>query len=547
VAGLGQIIHGRLAERPERIAVRFVSDSGVQTLTAGALAGMAYDAASRLKALNLPARSVVGVAHYSGPALHAAWLGCLWAAHIPAMVAPPSPRMEAAKYAVGLNVVVGGLGLAALLTDAQAAQALEGRLTSPPPFIACDDLSADAAPVEVADLDETEVAVIQHSSGTTGNQKAVALTTAQVIAHQTAYGERLGLTPEDRIVSWLPLYHDMGFVAAFLQPLIAGIELVEMSAFAWAARPAMLLEAIDAWKPTLCWMPNFAFSLLAEPRVLRALGSVDLSSVRAWVNCSEPVMATSIDRFCAALGPHGVRAEAITVSYAMAENVFAVTQSRPGAAVRLTADRARMEVEGIIAPPGAGAVVELVSNGPVLPTTQLAVRGPDGETLGEGRVGEFCLRGAHRFAGYNGRPDLTAQVVDDAGWYATGDLGFVQDGEVYVTGRKKDLIILRGRNYRAQDIEAAIGEVAGVKAGRVVAFSRPDEAAGTEKLIVVAELEPPAQAGPLALEIRKCVAQTFDTTVGDVLIAPDRWIVKSTSGKLARADNLAKYLQNRGN
>lgn len=544
MSGLGKIIHARLAARPERLVTRFLGPAGTTSLTAGELIAMASDAAARLAALDLPPRSVVGVAQYSGPSLHAAWLGCLWSGHIPTMIAPPSPRMEPAKYADGLRGIVSGLALGAILVDGEARRRLEGQLDSGAPLIACDDLSATAPTAEIAAVGADEVAVIQHSSGTTGQQKAVALTTAQILAHQQAYSERLGITGDDRIVSWLPLYHDMGFVAAFLQPLIAGVELVEMSPFDWAARPAMLLEAVDAWRPTLCWLPNFAFSLMAEPRVLRGLGAVDLSSVRAWVNCSEPVMATSIDRFAEALAPYGVTSQAVVPSYAMAENVFAVTQATPGAPGRLAVSRERMEREGCIEKIAEGKdAVALVSNGAVLPTTELEVRNDQGGPVADGRIGEFHIRGAHRFEGYHGRPDLTAEVIDAGGWYATGDLGFVLDGEVYVTGRRKDLIILRGRNYRAQDIEDAVGALAGVKAGRVVVFSLPDPAAGTEKLVILAETEGVEETGPLSLEVRKCVAQTFDTTVADVRMVPDRWLVKSTSGKLARADNRAKYLQ----
>lgn len=545
---LGRVIQDRLLAAPERVASRFLSAGGETVLTQSGLCGMASDAARRVAALDLAPRSVVGIAQYSGAALHAAWLGVLWAGHIPAMLAPPSPRMEAAKYASGLAGIVSALALGALLVDAASGAGL-GHLSGTTRLVAMEDLDPQAAVFEAADIAASEIAALQHSSGTTGQQKAIALTAAEILAHQAALGSRLGLGEADKIVSWLPLYHDMGFVAAFLQPLLTGIELVELSPFEWASRPAMLLEAIAAHRPTLCWMPNFAFALLAEPRVLRSLGEIDLSSVRMWINCSEPVMATSIDRFAAALAARGVAPAALAASYAMAENVFAVTQSAAGGLRRLTVDREQLETAGRIvevSPEDARSAV-LVSNGPVIPTTQVEVRDAHGRPLGEAMIGEFHLRGEHRFAGYHGRADLTAAAIDGNGWYATGDLGFVLDNEVYVTGRQKDLLILRGRNYLAQDIEASLGALAGVRPGRVVAFSLPDPQLGTERLIVIAEAEPGADNGALALAIRQCVAQTFDTTIGDLKIVPERWLVKSTSGKLARKDNAAKYLREWGN
>jgi acyl-CoA synthetase (AMP-forming)/AMP-acid ligase II len=257
-------------------------------------------------------------------------------------------------------------------------------------------------------------------------------------------------------------------------------------------------------------------------------------------------MTTSIDRFTEALAPYGVKPRAIAASYAMAENVFAVSQTRPGEATRLLVDRKSMEEEGVIRPVAADSegVITLASNGRPLASTEIEVRDSGGEVLAEGFIGEFHARGAHRFRSYYGRPDLTAQAIDVNGWYATGDLGFILNGEIYVSGRKKDLLILRGRNYLAQDIETAVGAIEGLKTGRIVAFGLPDPVAGTERLIILAEAEfaDSSRRGALCLEIRKCVAQAFDTTASDVRIVPDRWLVKSTSGKLARSDNRTKYL-----
>ncbi len=505
---LGRIIHETLARDPSRVASRFVSPSGTREVSAAELSAMARRASFLIARRDLPPRSLVGIAMYSGAPLHAAWLGCLWSGHIPTMVAPPSPRMEPGKYADGFAHIVQHLGLKALLADEAAAQALGAGVPQGLALVPIGDLADGETYETIADPPPSEVAVVQHSSGTTGAQKAVALTSDKILRHHDAYAARIALSPQDRIVSWLPLYHDMGFVACLLLPLIAGIAVTEMSPIAWANRPAMLLEAIHRHRPTLCWMPNFAFRLLSDPRVLRGVApQTDLSSIRLWTNCSEPVMGASLDRFVAALNPFGVTEGSIAACYAMAENVFAVSQSLPGG----------MRREG-----------EAVSNGPPLETTEVRVR--DGELL---------LRGAHCFGGYGLEPFAPA---DADGWFATGDLGFVKDGEIYVTGRKKDLIIVRGRNYHAHDIEEAIGALPGVQAGRVCAFGLPDAVTGTEKLIIVAEPESQAREGTLALDIRRQVAQVFDTTASDVRIVPQRWLIKSTSGKMARADNRRKYL-----
>jgi fatty-acyl-CoA synthase len=540
---LGRIIQDRLLAAPERIWCRFVSDDGEFALSQGALCGMASDAARRIEALDLPPRSIIGIAQYSGPALHAAWLGALWYGHIPAMLSPPSPRMETAKYVSGLTGIVGGLKLQAVIVDAQSAANMRHLMTDVT-LVEAANFDPAAQLYTAAVIGANDVAILQHSSGTTGQQKAIALTAAEILSHQRAFGERIELSESDKIVSWLPLYHDMGFIAAFLQPLVIGLELIEMSPFSWASRPAMLLEAISRHRPTLCWLPNFAFSVLSEPRVLRSLSGIDLSSIRMWINSAEPVMAGSIDRFVQALTTFGVAQEAIAASYGMAENVLAITQTKPGKLSLMTVDREQLETSGTVTEAAAGEArhVTLVSNGSPLASTQVEVRSEHGVPLGQCTIGEFHIRGDHRISGYHNRPELTGGRLDPADWFATGDLGFIKDDEIYVTGRKKDLLILRGRNYLAQEIEEAIGALPGVRPGRVAAFSLPDPLLGTERLIILAEAEADYQSGPLSLAIRQCVAQTFDTTISDLKIVPDRWLIKSTSGKLGRKDNRAKYL-----
>ncbi len=542
---LGEVIFARLAHESAKCAVRFLaSDGGIRELSRAELTAQAFAVADLLDARGIAPRAIVGVAMYSGPALYASWLGCLWSGRIPTMVAPPSPRMEPQKYAAGLKGIVEHLDLAALMVDAASGQALAGRISDGVNVIELGEAAAASTTRRsVVATAPNSISIIQHSSGTTGLQKSIPLTSEQILAHHAAYAERIGLTQDDKIVSWLPLYHDMGFVAAFLLPLIAGLEITEFSPFDWANRPGELLKAIDRYKSTLCWMPNFAFAMLAEPRTLRSLPALDLSSVRAWINCSEPVMAATMETFLGALAPFSVRPRSVQPCYAMAENVFAVSQMAPGEQRTLRVDRDLLRRDGV-ARLTDGAGLALASNGECLGTTQVQVRDPEGKALPDGRVGEFCLRGAHRFDGYLNRPDLTAAAIDGDGWYATGDLGFRLDGHLYVTGRKKDILILRGRNYYAQDIEDAVAALDGIKSGRVVAFSLPNESQGTEKLVVLVELEDgqEARAGVIKLDIRNCIAQNFDTTPSDVRVVPARWLVKSTSGKLARGENRQKYM-----
>ncbi len=543
---LTEALRRRLTDDADREVCRLVHADGTSTpVTGRALSDRANAWAQRLSAVP---PGIVGVCLYHGLDLHAAFIGALWAGHVPTMLAPPSPKMEPRKYAEAFTRMLGHIAPRVLVVDDETlGRAAElGVLDAP----ALRDI-VRAHPAEllpVADFTSFElefepepdaVAVLQHSSGTTGLQKGVALSHREILAHQRAYAAHLGLTRDDVVVSWLPLYHDMGFVACFLLPLAAGLRLVELSPFDWVLKPLSLLEQITRHGGTRVWLPNFAYTFLAQAvRDPAALSGLDLSGVRTWVNCSEPVTAAAHEAFLARFAPCGARADQLTASYAMAENVFAVSQSLPGALRVLTVDAVAFRDARRVLPAAEG--LRFVSNGPVVAGTELRVLAAPGE-----QVGELALRGDYRFTGYFGRDDLTAAALTDDGWYRTGDLGFVHEGEVYVSGRLKDLIIVQGRNFAPGDIEAAVAEVPGVAPGRVVAFGLPDERLGTEQVAVLFEADAEhAGAGEtrVALAIRNHVAQSLDCRPGVVRAVPARWLVKSTSGKLARGDNRAKYL-----
>jgi acyl-CoA synthetase (AMP-forming)/AMP-acid ligase II len=227
----------------------------------------------------------------------------------------------------------------------------------------------------------------------------------------------------------------------------------------------------------------------------------------------------------------------------MAETVFAVTQSSVGRAPRI--DRIcqqTLQREHRALPRETPPFVEVVSNGSPIEGLEVSVVDEKGGACPERQVGEILVRGDCVFSGYFRRPDLTSAAFVD-GWYRTGDLGYLAGGELFVTGRKKDLIIIQGRNFHPADLEAAVSEIEGVIGGRVAAFGQVEDETGTEILVVLAEtrLEDPAAQGRLKLEIRNRIAQAFDCTVGKVFLVSERWLVKSTAGKVARSANREKY------
>ncbi|MFN2299616.1 MAG: AMP-binding protein [Anaerolineales bacterium] len=396
-----------------------------------------------------------------------------------------------------------------------------------------------------------DIVLLQHSSGTTGLQKGVALSHRAVFRQLDVYGRAVRLRPEDTIVSWLPLYHDMGLIAGFLLPILEGIPLVLMSPFDWVRAPYKLLQAVSAHRGTLSWLPNFAYNFCAQKIRDRQLEDVDLSSWRAIINCSEPMHYQSHRKFLDRFRGFGLRESALATCYAMAENVFAVTQGGIGAPVTVDAVSQRgLLVDRVARPSQDGEeAMNMLSCGP--PVENAAVRIVDDARaeLPERHLGEVMLRSDCMLTEYYRRPDLTAKAFHE-GWFLTGDLGYLAGGEVYITGRKKDLIIVGGKNVYPQDLELLASEVPGVHPGRVVAFGVYSEEMGTENVVIVAERDSPETAADggerdgeqLAEEIRRRVTRGSDIALRQVRVVDRGWLLKTSSGKIARGANREKYL-----
>ena len=505
-------------------------------------------------------RPLVCVCMYHGVDLLAAFLGAILAGLIPTMIAPPSPRMEREKYTSSFVQMLRHLRPHAVVTDEATLSGLDALQLKE--VVTCELLDARGVEVRGDDADlcgewpiapPRETLLLQHSSGTTGLQKGVALSHEAVLNQIGSYGDALGLRDDDVVVSWLPLYHDMGLIACFLLPLLCGVPFVQMSPFDWVLRPAMLFQAIQRYRGTLCFLPNFAYEFLATSVRDEQIRDVSLERVRGFVNCSEPVSHRSHQRFLRRFSAIGARQEQLWACYAMAENVFAVAQSSIGVpaavdVVQWAAFTDRHQALPATPDTGGGDVVEFVSNGTVIRGTEVRVVDATGAQCPDRTVGEVCIRGTSLFDGYYLRQDLTREAFTSDGWYRTGDLGYLADRELFVTGRKKDLIIVQGRNFYPSDIEAIVSDTKGIIPGRTVAFGLWDDTLGTEAIVVLAEVRDLGadDGGRIKLDIRKRVAEGLDCTVRDVHLLPPGWLVKSTAGKMARSENRGKYLRELG-
>jgi acyl-CoA synthetase (AMP-forming)/AMP-acid ligase II len=338
----------------------------------------------------------------------------------------------------------------------------------------------------------------------------------------------------------------MGLIAGFLMPILAGIHLVIMSPFDWVRAPYKLLQSVSKYRGTLTWLPNFAYNFCAQKIRDRHIEGVDLSSLRAVTNCSEPVRWESHVALYERFKDYGLKFEALQTSYAMAENVFGVTQSQLGRVPVVEAiDREAFMSERIAkAPPEGRPAMKMMSSGQPIENVRVKVLDDQGREVPERVIGELALQSDCMLTGYYNRPDATEKAFRD-GWYLTGDYGYISNGEVFVSGRKKDMIIVGGKNIYPQDLESLTYEVPGVHAGRSVAFGMFDEAQGTEEVVIIAEVdsEDADEQQKIADAIRLQVTRNSAIALRYVKVVGPKWILKTSSGKTARSANKEKFLR----
>lgn len=394
---------------------------------------------------------------------------------------------------------------------------------------------------------ETDIVLLQHSSGSTGLQKGVALSHRAIFNHLDAYGESIRLTRDDVIVSWLPLYHDMGLIACFLLPILRGVHVVQMSPFDWVRAPWRLLRTISDYRGTLTWLPNFAYNFCAQKIRDRDLEGVDLSSWRASINTSEPVRFKSHEMFYERFKSYGLKFETLQTSYGMAENVFAATQNDLSKLPYVEEiDRESFIADKVARPAFDGRpAIQMMSCGQPIPNTAIRVVDSKGHDVPERHVGEIVLKSNCMLTGYYNRADITKKAFLPGGWYMSGDYGYMVNGEVFVAGRKKDMLIVGGKNVYPQDLEALACEVPGVHPGRTVAFGLFDESQGTEEVVIIAEVdsEDEAEHERVADEIRKHVTKNSAIAARYVRVVGPKWVLKTSSGKVARSANKEKFIR----
>lgn len=519
---------------------------GCETMiTYADLAHRSRDYASEYQRRGVGKGNIVAIMVPHSPELFPAFLGAMAIGAIPAFFPTLSPKQDPAIFWSVHDAVFQHIRARLLLTDAEGLSPVREALPAHAHLaVSVAEVCSGSNRVhETANVCSDDVAFLQHSSGTTGLKKGVQLTHRAVLRQVDAYAATLGLSAHDRIATWLPLYHDMGLIACFMLPLVKRVPVVALDPFEWVVQPTSLLDAIERHGCTLTWLPNFAFHHIVH--TVRPGGRWRLESMRAFIDCSEPCKPDTFDLFHKTFTGMGLRRDALQVCYAMAENVFAVTQTDLSAPARTIAVDRDALLSGLQArPPSSGRTsVRLLSCGRPIPTARVAIAGPDGQPAPEGHVGQVLVGGESLFSGYHNRATATDALRGE--WYWTGDLGFLSSGELYVTGRTDDLLIINGKNVYAHDVEHAINLHTAVKAGRCVALGIFNKQTGSEELTVVAEVGGD-EAGVRA-ELKRRIGEVVFSEIGVALttarFVEPGWLVKTTSGKVSRRANHEKYLR----
>jgi len=538
------IIHWRAAEEP----IRWTYASLVKT---------ANKFSVYLKNIGVKKGDVCAIIIRHNPFFYPLYLGITGIGALPSVLAYPNPRLHPEKFREGLEGMAQRSGLDWILTETALEEIIlpfvkNEKTTVNELFFPLEwDLEREISADTMEKINEIRAAIkpeepmlLQHSSGTTGLQKPVVLSHHAILRHVENFGKAIMLSEKDKVVSWLPLYHDMGLIAAYHVPLASGVPTIQIDPFEWVLAPILLFLAASEEKATLAWLPNFAYNLMADKLSDEEMEGISLESLRMITNCSEPVRAESHQKFFDRFKKFGFKENALAAMYAMAETTLTVSQTTPGIrATELSVNRDLLSNGKLELTDDDSKKRVCVSSGKLIDECELKIVDDTRNKLGNNGVGEIAVKSISMFSGYRNYPEKTAEVLDDEGWYYTGDVGFMHNDEVYVIGRKKDIIIVAGNNIYPEDVEDIVSKVENVIPGRVIAFGEYDPELGTEQVSVVAEtkLENKKDFDKLRVDILRA-GMNINVNIHSVYLVPPRWLIKSSSGKPSRKANKTRIL-----
>jgi 1-acyl-sn-glycerol-3-phosphate acyltransferase len=497
--------------------------------------------------------------------------GILLAGAVPVPIYPPFRADRIEEYAGRQSAILSNAGVCLLLTFrraeavakllkprvksllevADAEKLLEAAEKAPPPAPGALPAFLSGSRIRKG----SDLALLQYTSGSTGDPKGVMLTHANLLANMRVIAQGLQMGPRDVGISWLPLYHDMGLIGAWLTLLLHGVPLVVMSPLAFLTRPERWLQAMSKNKGTITAAPNFAYELCVRKISDKAMEGVDLSSMRIVMNGAEPVNPETLERFANRFGKYGYRREAMMPVYGLAEASLGVTfppLNRGPLVARVEREAFTSQGKAVAAKPGDAGAISFVSSGRSFPGHEVMIVDEHGNEVTERTEGFLWFRGPSSTSGYFENPEATTKLLPrgpaeregEYAWVNSGDRAFQASGEIFITGRVKDIIIKGGRNLYPHEVEELASRAEGTRKGCVVAFGLKDAESGTEKLVVVAEsrAEGAAKKRELVAAINEEITRGLGIPPDRVELIPPGSIPKTSSGKLRRDETKQLYL-----
>ncbi len=541
-ATIMDVLRWQAAHQGTRRYITFFEDHGDgPTLGFGELYARSAATAAGLQAAGVEPGDRVALMLPTCPDYFFAFYGTLLAGAVPVPVYPPARPSELEDHMRRQGAILENAGATLLITvpEGRALARLSRAMVPSLRAVLCvGELAGDAARLQAVTRHAGDLALLQYTSGSTGAPKGVMLSHANLLSNIRAAAGMLDADADDVFVSWLPLYHDMGLIGACLATLYVGAELVIMSPLRFLLRPQRWLWAIHRHRGTLSAAPNFAYELCLAKIEDKAIAGLDLGSWRATLNGAEAISAQSMEGFCARFARYGFRPEAMYPVYGLAENSVALAFPKPGSPPRVdVVQREALARKGLAVPARAddAGALRFVCCGTAIPGHEIRIVDAAGADAGEREQGRIQFRGPSATAGYYRNPEATRRLIR-GGWLESGDLGYTADGGLYITGRSKDLVIRHGRNIYPEEIERAVGELAGLRRGRVAVFGSTDPADGRERLVVVAERHPARTATPEQLipAINRICTEVAGSPPDVALLVPAGTVLKTSSGKLRR-------------
>ncbi len=542
-ATLGEALDWHVQAHPERPHILLYGDADdPEPMSYGELWQGAMDCAAGLAARGVRPGDRVALMLPTGREYFFGFFGSLLAGGVPVPIYPPTRPSQLEEHLLRHAGILENAGTGVLITIARArgvAQLLRLRVAALRHVVTLEELSGEGGGAQPLLGAAGDLAFLQYTSGSTGSPKGVMLTHAHLLANIRAMGRAVRVSSEDRFVSWLPLYHDMGLIGAWLGSLYFGLPLVVMSPLRFLARPVSWLQAIHRHRGTLSASPNFGYELCLNKVTADQMEGLDLGSWRQAFNGAEPVSPATLRRFAERFSAHGLRPNALAPVYGLAEAAVGLAFPPPGRGPLL--DSVRRDAllrQGRAEPvsPEHPDALQLPACGHALPGYRVRVVDADSRELPERREGRLQFQGPSATSGYFRNPEATRRLFD-GDWLDTGDRAYLAGSDIYITGRSKELIIRGGRNLYPYEVEQAVGELPGIRKGCVAVFAAADAASGTERVVVLAETR---ETGGETLErLRAGVRERATDLLGGppdkVLLVPPHTVLKTSSGKVRRS------------